>query len=63
MVAGVIHISDKFELGDKKSSSEKDQLPSSEWNEGVVQEDCINGPHPGNNDNTFSMPRQRQSLT
>ena len=47
MVAGVIHISDKFELGDKKSSSEKDQLPSSEWNEGVVQEDCINGPHPG----------------
>ena len=51
MVAGVIHISDKFELGDKKSAtpstSTKSLLPSSEWNEGVVQEDCGNGgPHP-----------------
>ena len=50
MVAGVIHISDKFELGDKKSSTAKEPLSSSEWNEGVIQEDCINGPHPGDND-------------
>jgi len=50
MVAGVIHISDKFELGDKTSTSK----PSSEWND-VVHEDCSNNGYQPDGMNSFGF--------